>query len=93
MLEQKESGSKELLGTPSTKRTNDVLSPPNLTDNKKTKMADPSVMPEWAKKLPNKEDMQGMLDKFKLDVFDPFKDQLLGRIEKIEKDFSEVNNR
>ena len=92
MLESSEANPKDYNTTPSTKRTNDVLSPQNDLDLKQRKKGDDSVMPLWAKSLPNKEDIQTLLDngleKFKRDVFDPLKDQLMGRMDKIENDIS-----
>ncbi len=77
--------------TPKAKRNADVLSPPNEWDLKKNKMADKQDLvepPEWAQKLATKQDIDALLDKFKLEYFDPLKTQLMGQIAKVEKDIS-----
>ena len=52
-------------------------------------MADKKESPAWAKDLATKKDISELLDKFKLEYFDPLKSQLMGQIAKVEKDIAE----
>ncbi len=78
--------------TPSVKRTDSSLTPPK-EDVKKTKMADKQeVEPIWVAKLASKEDIQSLassLDNFKTKCFEPFKKEVLERVEKIEQDVNQ----
>ncbi len=76
----------------SNKRPSDVLSPPSSTDSKKNKMADKEELlekPRWAQDLATKNDISDLLDRFKVQYFDPLKEQVFGQIAKVEKDIQE----
>ncbi len=71
-----------------TKRDSSVISPHNK-EEKKLKMAEP---PLWAKELPKLQDItvaiNNSLDTFKKDCFNPFKEEILDRVTKIESDLN-----
>ncbi len=76
------------------KRGPEVLSPP-VSDIKKTKMVangKEDDTPKWVKNLATVQDIERIskqtMDKFINDCFEPFKVQVLGRVEKLEKDHS-----
>ncbi len=73
-------------GTPVGKRDSEVLSPPNSTFTKKTKMADnqnPSA--EWTTKF-----QTDLIALMRQQVFDPFKKELLDKVESLEKEVSKI---
>ena len=60
------------------KRTTEVLSPPSSLSVKKSKMADDD-MPNWTKNF-----SKLLMDQFKEEVFNPFKTEILDRLDKVE---------
>ncbi len=66
-----------LKGTPVTRRTSEVLSPPDSLSVKKSKMGDD--MPSWTKNF-----SKMVMEQLKEEVFNPFKAEILGRMEKLE---------
>ncbi len=72
--------------TPGAKRDSEVLSPPNSAHTKKSKMAD-NVNPsaEWTTKF-----QTDLIALMKQQVFDPFKKELLERVEKLEIEVDKI---
>ncbi len=74
-----------------TKRTSEVLSPPNK-EQKKTKMAGISEKPDWAKNFATKQDIDQLFEKFKTEVINPMKREVFSRLDKVEKSVKKIED-
>ncbi len=79
MPTSKNSENSDYVGTPSTKRDSNVISPHDK-DNKKSKMAE-KEMPEWAKNLACASDLKEIMNKL-----DTFQEKIISRVDKLESE-------